>query len=103
LKDIGPMDFIDAIRRVVDGETVYDRRISLSGCDASLGRTTISLTPREYDVLRRAAMGESNPEIADAMELSRHTVKAYLQSVMQKLGARNRVEAISRANELGLL
>jgi two-component system nitrate/nitrite response regulator NarL len=49
------------------------------------------------------ALGESNPEIAAALTLSRNTVKSYLQSAMQKLGARNRVDAIMRANEYGLL
>jgi two-component system nitrate/nitrite response regulator NarL len=48
-------------------------------------------------------MGETNPEIAAAIGLSRHTVKAYVQAVLQKLGARNRVEAITRANQIGLV
>ncbi|HKF75638.1 MAG TPA: response regulator transcription factor [Candidatus Dormibacteraeota bacterium] len=61
------------------------------------------LTRREYDVLRRVALGETNAEIADAICLSRNTVKTYLQSALQKLGARNRVEAIARASEGGLL
>ncbi len=103
LKDVAPVDFVDAIRRVTAGETVYDNRIAGNGGDAQIGKSNISLTPREYDVLRRAAMGESNPEIGEALDLSRNTVKTYLQSAMQKLNARNRVEAISRANELGLL
>jgi two-component system, NarL family, nitrate/nitrite response regulator NarL len=58
---------------------------------------------REYDVLRRLATGETNAEIAAAMQLSPNTVKAYLRSLMQKLHARNRVETISRAREMGLL
>lgn len=58
---------------------------------------------REYDVLRRLATGETNSEIACAMQLSLNTVKAYLRNLMQKLNARNRVEAISRAREMGLL
>ena len=61
------------------------------------------IAPREYDVLRRVALGQSNPEIAEAMAISRNTVKSYLRSVLQKLGARNRVEAIARARETGLL
>ena len=61
------------------------------------------IAPREYDVLRRVALGQSNPEIAAAMDISRNTVKSYLRSVLHKLGARNRVEAIARARELGLL
>ncbi|WP_245633902.1 response regulator [Amycolatopsis jejuensis] len=61
------------------------------------------IAPREYELLRRVALGQSNPEIAAAMDISRNTVKSYLRSVLQKLGARNRVEAIARARELGLL
>jgi DNA-binding CsgD family transcriptional regulator/GAF domain-containing protein len=58
---------------------------------------------RERDVLRRVAIGETNLEIAGAMSLSYNTVKTYLRNVMAKLGARNRVEAIARAREMGLL
>ena len=68
---------------------------------AALAR--FGLTRREYDVLRRVALGETNAEIAEAICLSRNTVKSYLQSALQKLGARNRVEAIARAGEAGLL
>lgn len=60
------------------------------------------VTPREYEVLRRVAMGQSNPEIASAMFISRNTVKSYLQNVLQKLHARNRVEAIAKARQLGI-
>ncbi|MER8088822.1 LuxR C-terminal-related transcriptional regulator [Streptomyces sp. NPDC058316] len=61
------------------------------------------VTPREYDVLRRVALGQSNPEIAAALFISRNTVKGYLQNALQKLNARNRVEAIAKARELGIL
>ncbi|MGW1838396.1 LuxR C-terminal-related transcriptional regulator [Streptomyces sp. BBFR2] len=60
------------------------------------------VTPREHEVLRRVALGQSNPEIATAMFISRNTVKSYLQNVLQKLNARNRVEAIARARDLGI-
>ncbi|MEU6587567.1 LuxR C-terminal-related transcriptional regulator [Nocardia sp. NPDC046763] len=61
------------------------------------------LTRRELEVLRRAAAGETNPEIARALGLSRHTVKDYLRQALQKLGARNRVQAAMKASGLGLL
>ena len=48
-------------------------------------------------------MGETNPEIAGSLGLARNTVKTYLQRAMEKLGAHNRVEALARANELGIL
>jgi DNA-binding NarL/FixJ family response regulator len=67
------------------------------------GRPQALVGRREYDVLRRVAIGETNQEIAEAMCLSPNTVKAYLRNLMQKLDARNRVEAISRAREVGLL
>lgn len=69
----------------------------------AVGDDRALITAREYDVLRRVAMGESNPEIAEAMFLSRNTVKSYLQNACRKLGARNRVEAIAKARDLGLL
>ncbi len=62
-----------------------------------------SLTRREQDVLMRVSTGETNAEIADAMGLARNTIKAYLQSVMRKLGARNRVEALAYARVYGML
>lgn len=67
------------------------------------GQPGIVLTRREQEVLRRAALGETNPEIAHALHLSRHTVKDYLEQVLRKLGARNRVQAVAKARELGLL
>ncbi len=61
------------------------------------------LTRREYEVLRRVAMGETNREIAQAIGLPRNTIKACFQATLDKLGARNRIEALVRANEAGLL
>jgi DNA-binding NarL/FixJ family response regulator len=62
-----------------------------------------SIARREYDVLCRVATGETNYEIAAAMNLSHNTIKTYLRNAMSKLGARNRVEAIVRAREMGVL
>ncbi len=61
------------------------------------------LTPRELEVVRLAARGLSNPEIATELFLARGTVKAYMESVLQKLEARNRVEAVMIAARTGLL
>ena len=72
-----------------------------AGNQAALARS--GLTRREYEVLRLAAQGRTNPEIAETTGLARNTVKTYLQSALHKLGARNRVEAIGKASEAGLL
>lgn len=58
---------------------------------------------REYEVLCRVAMGQTNAQIAEATRLSHNTVKSYLRNLMQRMGVRNRVEAVSRAREAGIL
>ena len=63
----------------------------------------LGLTEREREVLELMAAGSTNPEIAGALHLSRHTVKEHASSVYRKLGVRNRTEAVQRAQRLGLL
>jgi two-component system, NarL family, nitrate/nitrite response regulator NarL len=102
LKDAAATDLAAALRRVLRGERVSDPRIGPGGSNReALAR--IGLTRREYEVLRLAAQGHTNPEIAEATGLARNTVKTYLQAALHKLGARNRVEAIGKAGEAGLL
>ncbi|WP_188297858.1 helix-turn-helix transcriptional regulator [Streptomyces sp. CBMA156] len=61
------------------------------------------LTPREHEVLRWAATGRTNPEIAARLGLTCNTVTGYLKSAMHKLGVRNRTELALAAKESGLL
>jgi DNA-binding NarL/FixJ family response regulator len=105
VKDSEPADLVDVIGRVLAGERVGWVDASAGSVAAVLNRKLreYGLTRREYDILRRVAMGETNPEIAAALGLTRNTVKTYLQRTLEKLGARNRVEALSRANQLGIL
>jgi DNA-binding NarL/FixJ family response regulator len=104
LKDAGVPDVVDAIHRVMAGERVFDERINNSPAPHAGARLPgIGLSRREYEVLRLAATGRTNVEIAAELGLMPTTTKGYLQSVMQKLGARNRVEAICRAREATLL
>ena len=55
-----------------------------------------SLTPREREVLGLIAEGARDREIADQLVLTESTVKSHVQSILRKLGARNRTEAVSR-------
>lgn len=73
-----------------------------SGVEAGFA-TRAHLSRRELAVLELVATGASNPEIALALHLSRHTVKEYTQAVFRKLGVRNRVEAATAATRLGLV
>ena len=108
LKDVDRADLVDIIRRVAAGEPVPSGPRAIASASKLNQRLTnklrrYALTRREYDILRRISMGETNPEIADALGLTRNTVKTYVQSALTKLGARNRIEALNRLDELGLL
>ena len=61
------------------------------------------LSPREREVLLMIAAGATNKEIAQRLFLSPHTVKDHSSALYRKLRARNRAEAILRAQRLGLL
>jgi DNA-binding NarL/FixJ family response regulator len=108
LKDVDRADLVDIIRRVAAGEPLPSGPRAIASASKLNQRLTnklrrYALTRREYDILRRISMGETNPEIADALGLTRNTVKTYVQSALNKLGARNRIEALNRLHELGLL
>jgi len=61
------------------------------------------LSEREIEVLRYIADGLSNPEIARRLYLSPNTLKAHTQNIFLKLDVHNRVQAVNRAKELGLI
>lgn len=103
LKDAAATDLVAALRSVLRGERVADPRMSTDPADRQAALARSGLTRREYEVLRLAAQGRTNPEIAKTTGLARNTVKTYLQAALHKLGARNRVEAIGKASEAGLL
>jgi two-component system nitrate/nitrite response regulator NarL len=107
LKDADRADLVGVVRRVAAGETIP---ATAGSGEAGVANQQLArklrqwaLTRREYDILRRISMGETNPEIAEALGLTRNTVKTYVQSALNKLGARNRIEALNRLHEGGLL
>jgi two-component system nitrate/nitrite response regulator NarL len=102
-KDTSPERLLDVIRRVAGGEIITDAiddEVLRRAADKLHGAP---LTQREHQILRRAARGESNAEIASAIYLAPTTVKSYVQSALYKLEARNRVEAVFKLSELRLL
>lgn len=62
-----------------------------------------SLTTREYDVLGELALGATNSEIAETLFIAENTVKNHVRSILLKLSARSRTEAVVRAHQMGLL
>ena len=66
-------------------------------------KQTTKLSARELDVLSCVALGHTNVEAAEEMGIGAETVKSYLRSVMRKLGAHTRYEAVNAARRVGAL
>jgi DNA-binding CsgD family transcriptional regulator len=66
-------------------------------------QASLGISGREFEVLELLAAGRSNKEIAAALTLSPNTVKTHIARLYEKLDARRRTEAVSRARELGML
>lgn len=99
VKDAPASQLAAAVRRVLAGERVIDPALAA----AALADGASPLTDRERDVLRVAADGSTNAEIAGALHLSQGTVRNYLSTAIQKMAARNRAEAVRIAREKGWL
>jgi DNA-binding NarL/FixJ family response regulator len=61
------------------------------------------LTPREIEVLRKLAEGFGNREMASRLGISDHTVKFHVSSILEKLGAATRTEAVTLGIRMGLI
>lgn len=111
LKDVTLDQLLSSIRTLADGGTLLqpaltDRLLRAVGDNRPNVFGTEQpgpLTGRERDVLRLAAAGFSNQEIATALHLAVGTVKNHMSNVLIKLGVRDRTQAVLRAFELGLM
>ncbi|MGW0668636.1 response regulator [Streptomyces sp. NPDC002746] len=99
VKDAPASQLAAAVRKVLAGERVIDPTLAA----AALADGASPLTDREREVLRAAADGSTNAEIAAVLHLSQGTVRNYLSTAIQKLAARNRAEAVRMAREKGWL
>ncbi|MBG0852698.1 response regulator transcription factor [Streptomyces spinoverrucosus] len=99
VKDAPAAQLAEAIRKVLTGERVIDPTLAA----AALAEGTNPLTDREREVLRAAAAGSTNAELAKTLHLSQGTVRNYLSTAIQKLAARNRTEAARIAEDKGWL
>jgi two-component system response regulator DesR len=99
LKDAPAHELAAAIRRAVAGERVVDPGLAA----AALSQGESPLTAREHEVLAASRSHATVAELAAELYLSPGTVRNHLSSVMQKLDARNRAEAVRVAEERGWL
>ncbi|MFZ9652485.1 MAG: response regulator [Steroidobacteraceae bacterium] len=111
LKGASPQDLITAIDAVARGGVLLNPvevpAVRQGGTKfvarAGSAAITVSLTPRERSILRLAATGLSNKEIAKSLGLVEGTVKNYMSEVMEKLDSRDRTQAVIRAIGAGLI
>lgn len=112
LKDAEPEELLGALRTCARGDAVIapstTQRLMRRFIDPPQ-RTVAddprlqSLTPREREVFELVGRGLSNHEIMEALVLSEPTVKTHVSRVLAKTGARDRVQAVVLAHELGLV
>ena len=111
LKGVPARQLVDILRSVAAGEVYVTPSLAASLLyELSAGPPTKSvpnllddLTERERQILERVAVADSNKEIATHLHLSEKTVKHHVTNILQKLQARNRVEAalLARTTERG--
>lgn len=95
-----------AVQGVVRGLLVVDPAFSVTIVPAHGNETEIlaeELTSRELEVLQLLAEGLPNRRIAQRLDISEHTVKFHVGTLLSKLGAHSRTEAVTRAARLGLI
>jgi DNA-binding NarL/FixJ family response regulator len=112
LKDVTAERLFDAVRVIAAGEALLAPTVTrrLIGEFArqrprpAPGEPVFgALTPRETEVLRLIAAGLSNPEIAERLVVTEETVKTHVSRVLNKLGLRDRTQAVVAAYESGLV
>jgi DNA-binding NarL/FixJ family response regulator len=111
LKDAQPATLVDAVRTVAAGDALLaphaTRRLIeayLSVGSAPPSSSVVNaLTEREVEVLRAVATGASNNEIATDLHISYATVKSHVAHLLDKLGARDRIQLVVRAYENGVV
>ena len=112
LKDAPPSQLAEAVRTVAAGQSLLapavtkrliERFVSVPPPDAVRQESFGELTDREHEVLDLLTRGLSNAEIGERLFLSEATVKTHVTRVLQKLGVRDRVQAVVLAYETGLV
>ncbi|MFE3140997.1 response regulator [Streptomyces scopuliridis] len=111
LKNASPEDLISAVRVIARGDALLAPELTRRLFDQFMARPAVSqrpdlldlLTEREEQILRLVAGGDSNAEIAGKLFVGEATVKTHVSRVLNKLGLRDRVQAVVYAYETGVV
>jgi DNA-binding NarL/FixJ family response regulator len=112
LKDAPPEEIVGAVRIVASGDALLAPAVTRSVIreftrhpppQPTPPRAVSDLTPREREVLDLLVRGLSNPEICAELVISEATAKTHVARILQKLGVRDRVQAVIYAYETGLV
>ncbi|MGU3411254.1 response regulator [Microbacterium sp. M1A1_1b] len=112
LKDARPEELVSAVRTVAAGDAIVSPRVTRQMIELHRGKfptatgvddQLAALTDREREVFVAIGRGRNNTEIAGELFLSESTVKTHVGRVLAKLELRDRVHAVIRAHELGLV
>lgn len=109
LKDVPIVEVVQAVRAVMEGESVLHPSVTAKVLQRFRGDAVehpggaFELSDREHEVLRAAATGRSNKEVATQLGISPRTVQEHLRNVFRKLGSASRTEAVVTALRLGIL
>jgi len=113
LKDAPPEEIVAAVRLVANGDALLAPAVTRSVIEEFVRRekpppaspplAVQDLTPREREVLDLLVQGLSNPEICERLVISEATAKTHVARILQKLGLRDRVQAVIYAYESGLV
>src|SRR5580692_11807494 len=100
LKNMPPSELVDVIRQVHAGKKRVPAEVAAHLAEHMSDE---DLTAREVEVLRQVAGGNRNRDIAELLFISEETVKVHVKHIMDKLGARDRTQAISIAVRRGII
>jgi len=105
-RDASTEQLFAALSAVSSGVSAFDPQISSQWMNNRSSRFSVlvePLTDRESEVLSLLAEGLPNKAIARKLAISDHTVKFHVNSIMGKLGAQSRTDAVVRATRLGII
>ena len=106
VKDGSFSEMIDVLGRVTLGQMIVAPaalRGERSGARRPARAALPALTPRELEVLRYLGQGMQTSGIAQVLGITVHTCRSYLKALHSKLGATTRLEAVIKAQQLGLI